>query len=51
MTDDEFLMGVRERLANDEQVLFATVNEFAPISIEECEKGIKVKKEHMRFLI
>ena len=51
MTDDEFMIGVRERLANDKQILIATCNEFAPISIEELEEGIKVKKEHMRFLI
>ena len=47
MTDDEFMIGVRERLTNNEQILIATQNEFAYISIEELEKGIKVKKEHM----
>ena len=51
MTDDEFMIGVRERLANDEQMLIATCNEFANISIGDLEDGIKIKKEHMRFLI
>ena len=51
MTDDEFMISVRERLTDNEQILIATVNEFALISIEELDNGIKVKKEHMRFLI
>lgn len=51
MTDKEFMLGVRERLSNDEQILIATCNEFANISIEDLEDGIKVKKEHMRFLV
>lgn len=51
MTDKEFMIGVRERLTDNEQILIATVNEFAPISIEELDNGIKLKKEHMRFLI
>lgn len=51
MTDDEFMIGVRERLTNTEQILIATCNEFANINIEDLEDGIKVKKEHLRFLI
>lgn len=51
MTDDEFMIGVRERLTDNEPILIASVKEFATISIEELEKGIKVKKEYMRFLV
>mgnify|MGYP003223300900 CR=1 FL=1 len=51
MTDEEFMIGVRERLLNDKQILIATCNEFANINIEDLEDGITVKKEHMRFLI
>lgn len=50
MTDEEFMIGVRERLTDNEPILFATVNEFAPISIEEFEL-MKLKREHMRFLV
>ena len=51
MTDEEFMIGVRERLLNDKQILIATCNEFVNINIEDLEDGITVKKEHMRFLI
>lgn len=51
MTDEEFMIGIRERLTDNEPILIASVKEFATISIEELEKGIKVKKEYMRFLV
>lgn len=51
MTDEEFMIGVHERLLNDKQILIATCNEFANINIEDLEDGIKVNKEHLRFLI
>ena len=51
MTDDEFMIGVRESLSNDEPILIASYKEFATVSIEDLEDGIKVKKEYMRFLV
>ena len=52
MTDKEFMIGVNERLPNKDMLLVATTNEFMLITIEEFLKtGIKLKKEHMRFLI
>lgn len=51
MTNEEFMIGVRERLLNDKQILIATCNEFANINIENLEDGIKVTKEHLRLLI
>lgn len=51
MTNDEFMIGVRERLTNNEQILIATCSEFANINIEDLEDGIKITKEHLRFLI
>ena len=51
MTDEEFIIGVSERLLNDKQILIATCSEFANINIEDLEDGIKITKEHLRFLI
>lgn len=37
MTDEEFMIGVRERLLNDKQILIATCNGFANINIEDLD--------------
>lgn len=48
MTDEEFMIGVRERLLNDKQILIATCNEFANINIEDLEKKLKIVIEALK---
>ena len=52
MTDEEFMIGVNERLLNKDILLVATTNEFMFLTIEEfLNTGIELRKKSMRFRI